>query len=119
MPDRLTAGQALKPDQSITSGNGAFQLILQADGNLVLYATNTHKSLFASNTAGDFAIGQAIMQGDGNFVLYDNSGKSLWASNTATTDTHKTTIDPYVVVQDDGNLVIYATTNFWATNTNT
>ena len=36
--DTLTEGQKLAKGESITSNNGAYKLILQDDGNLVLYA---------------------------------------------------------------------------------
>ena len=39
MGDRLQDGEKLEVGQSLTSANGAYRLILQDDGNLVLYTT--------------------------------------------------------------------------------
>ena len=52
------------------------------------------------------------MQGDGNFVLYHVNNAPAWASNTAGAP------GSFVVMQNDGNLVIYRP-NFpiWASNT--
>ncbi|WP_397601904.1 hypothetical protein [Silvanigrella sp.] len=54
------------------------------------------------------------MQGDGNFVTYNYAGKPTWNSRT---NNHE---GSWVVLQDDGNLVIYAYNSFrpiWASNT--
>ncbi|KAM0953378.1 putative bulb-type lectin domain-containing protein [Dioscorea sansibarensis] len=55
-----------------------------------------------------------IMQSDCNLVLYDN-GNPIWASNTGGLAKHC-----YVILQSDGNLVIYNNNNHpvWASNTN-
>lgn len=86
-------------------------LIMQGDGNLVLYAKGG-PALWASNTWGTVA-NHAIMQGDGNFVVYDANGKPYWSTNTWN---HP---GSYVVLQDDGNLVVYGPNNnpLWASNT--
>ena len=87
------------------------KLILQTDGNLVLY-NKIYQALWASNTVGKDAF-KCIMQADGNLVLYDKSNKPLWASNTFGHPNSR------LVLQDDGNLVIYDENNapVWATNT--
>ncbi|KAJ3499586.1 hypothetical protein NLG97_g201 [Lecanicillium saksenae] len=113
MTSILTTGQALSVDQSLTSPNGRFALTLQADGNLVLHTGST--ALWTSQTAGRYAVQDVIMQGDGNFVMYDNSGHPIWSSGSATQDA----ISPYIQIQDDGNLVVYAIHSLWATNTGT
>jgi hypothetical protein len=107
----LTANQELTANQSLTSCNGDYTLIMQGDGNLVLYQGST--ALWASNTAGT-AADEAIMQGDGNFVVYTSSGSALWASGTAGNP------GAYLVVQNDGNVVVYSASGaaLWATGTN-
>ena len=108
----------LRPDQrlisnrqdSIVSNNGQFKLVMQSDGNLVLYKGGS--ALWASGTDG-LDVESCVMQNDGNLVLYlEGSGRAVWASNTG---------DPgsFLVVQDDSNLVIYKPNHpVWATGTN-
>ncbi len=106
----LTANQQLTANQSVASCNGDYTLIMQGDGNLVLYQGST--ALWASNTPGS-AADEAIMQGDGNFVLYTSSGSPVWASNTAGNS------GAYLEVQNDGNVVIYSASGsvLWSTGT--
>jgi hypothetical protein len=52
------------------------------------------------------------MQGDGNLVMYNAADRPVWASNTAG---H---YDAFLVVQNDGNVVIYdGGRPIWATGT--
>jgi Carbohydrate binding module (family 6) len=106
----LTANVSLTANQSLASCNGEFTLIMQGDGNLVLYQGGT--ALWASGTAGSGA-DEAIMQGDGNFVLYTGSGTPVWASNTAGN------AGAYLDLQGDGNVVIDSASGsaLWSTGT--
>ncbi len=108
--DRLLPGQGLTAGMSITSNSGSFKLILQGDGNLVLYSYG--HAIWATGTDGHHTW-QAVMQADGNFVLYDVHQHPVWASNTAG---HPGSI---LVMQDDTNLVVYAPGNqaVWASDT--
>jgi hypothetical protein len=112
MADRLTANEQLNVNDHLDPPNGTTRLIMQGDGNLVLYNNRNGKALWASNTW-NTPVSHAIMQGDGNFVCYDAAGKAYWGTGTWT--------DPgsYVVLQDDGNLVLYGPNGgaLWATNT--
>jgi hypothetical protein len=69
---RLTEGQKV--------GNSNLNLIMQADGNLVVYANG--QALWASDTMGKCPGCIAQYQGDGNLVLYDNMKKPVWALNS-------------------------------------
>jgi hypothetical protein len=106
----LTANVSLTANQSLASCNGDYSLIMQSDGNLVLYQGST--ALWASNTVGSGA-DEAILQGDGNFVLYTSSGTPVWASNTAGNT------GAYLNVQNDGNVVVYSASGaaLWSTGT--
>ncbi|AWV35185.1 lectin [Paenibacillus odorifer] len=106
--DRLLPGQKLDKGQSIQSSNGLYTLILQQDGNLVIYSQG--KAIWASNTAGR-AVSQAIMQTDGNFVIYGYPN-AVWATGTNGWN------NAYIVMQDDGNLVVYGFKAAWASGTN-
>jgi hypothetical protein len=96
---RLTAGQQLRTGQYLLSNNAQFALVLQSDGNLVLYENGT--ALWASRTSGSGA-NHLAMQDDGNLVLYAG-GTPKWHSGTDGTSSF--------VVQDDGNLVVYRASN--------
>jgi hypothetical protein len=75
----LTRGETLNRGDWIEryTASGVVQLIMQNDGNLVLYLVGV-KPCWATNTSTGT---HAIYQRDGNFVLYGPGG-ALWASNT-------------------------------------
>jgi len=112
MSNSLTATQQLNAGQQLTSANGKARLVMQLDGNLVLYRNDTNAALWASGTNGK-AVSYAIMQNDGNLVCYEASGAPDWASGTNGNS------GAYLVLDDDGNLIIYnaANTAIWASNT--
>ena len=67
--------------------SGHTHLVVQEDGNLVLYnpsnPNNQHeKPVWASNTNGRDNNARLIMQDDGNLVLYCKNRQPLWASGT-------------------------------------
>tara|TARA_Y100000389_G_C17127383_1_gene348494 strand:+ start:67 stop:558 length:492 start_codon:yes stop_codon:yes gene_type:complete len=80
------------------------KLVLQGDGNLVLYDANG-TALWNTGTHGQgVAPYKLVLQGDGNLVLYAANGTVLWH-----TVTHGQGVAPYrLVLQDDHNLVLYA-----------
>ncbi|MGZ6637967.1 MAG: hypothetical protein ACXVII_34470 [Solirubrobacteraceae bacterium] len=111
MADRLAAGDRLNKGDSRTSTNGKVELVMQTDGNLALYRTDTWKALWASNTWGKPTT-HADMQGDGNLVVYGDDGHAYWGSGTSNQP------NAYAVVQDDGNFVIYKNgAALWSTRT--
>lgn len=110
--DRLLPGDRLRPGEGITSSDGRFDLVYQGDGNLVLYrqgtalwASGTHgrsAGMVVMQHDGNFVMYDAnnvplwssegswghdgawlIVQNDGNVVIYTHSGQPLWATNTA------------------------------------
>ncbi|MDH6112728.1 hypothetical protein P3T36_007619 [Kitasatospora sp. MAP12-15] len=103
VPNTINPGGTLA-DGQWTQG-ALTKLIMQADGNLVIYRKSDGVPIWSTqtnNNRGDYA----IMQTDGNLVVYKAGGSSstggaLWDS--------KTYYNPgaYLVMQDDGNLVIY------------
>ncbi|WP_433293673.1 hypothetical protein ACQP2F_31205 [Actinoplanes sp. CA-030573] len=110
--ERLPAGARLASGDELRSGNGRVRLVLQSDGNLVLYRTDDGAALWASGTAAR-PVAYGIMQGDGNLVAYAGDGRPLWASGT---HGHP---GAEALLQDDGNLVVYdaAGRALWATHT--
>ncbi|OQV20712.1 hypothetical protein BV898_05295 [Hypsibius exemplaris] len=110
--EQLQINQKLTPGQSTHSREGRAELILQEDGNLVLYRTADQSALWATNTDGQ-AAREVVMQADGNLVLYDVNGSPLWASDTYGKD------GAQLKIQDDGNLCLYrhGTECVWASQT--
>ena len=108
--DRLQNGEKLEVGQSLTSLNGAYKLILQEDGNLVLYAGA--QAVWSTETNGKDVV-RAEVQTDGNFVLY-TPHDAVWASQT------KGAKDVRLILQDDRNLVLYGFDGpAWSSNTQT
>jgi hypothetical protein len=108
--DTLTEGQKLEKGGSLTSLNGAYTLILQDDGNLVLYARE--QAVWSTDTDGQDVV-RAEVQTDGNFVLY-TPDKPVWHTDT------KGRKDVKLVLQDDRNLVLYTTNGpAWSSKTDT
>lgn len=110
--DRLSAGERLGPDESITSTDGRFTLRYQTDGNLVLYRNTDGRALWDTRPRG--LAGHVIMQSDGNLVMYDSRVvPAVWDSGTYESP------GAFLRVQNDGNVVIWRAggTQAWATNT--
>jgi uncharacterized protein (AIM24 family) len=107
--DTLQQGEQLRNGESLISNNGCFNLVLQSDGNLVLYLRNT--PIWASGTDGKSG-NALVMQGDGNLVLYAENGLATWSSQTQGTNNSR------FIVQNDGNAVVYADSKaVWDTKT--
>ncbi len=110
MGDTLQKGEKLEVGQSLTSNNGAYRLVLQDDGNLVLYAGE--QSVWATATNGQ-DVQRAEVQEDGNFVLY-TADKPVWHSDTQGAENVR------LVLQDDRNLVLYSGDDAkWSSETHT
>lgn len=107
---KMRAGSSIYPGQRIESTDRKRYLVLQKDGNLVLYLNG--KALWATSTNGK-KIKNLVMQSDGNLVLYDTSMRPLWNSGTQGND------NVQLVLQEDTNLVIYRNDMrpLWATYT--
>ena len=82
----------------IYSADQRFFLVMQSDGNLVVY-TSANVALWGAGTNGQPA-NEAVMQTDGNLVLYTPNGVPVWASNTAGNECAQ------LRLENDGNLVI-------------
>jgi nucleoid-associated protein YgaU len=117
--DVLRAGESLGIDQKLTSSNGKYTLIMQGDGNLVLY-TESNTPVWATSTQGSGAV-RASLQDDGNLVLYTKEVErrfrrdvavAVWASQTRGENVR-------LILQDDRNLVIYTSDGreLWASGT--
>jgi hypothetical protein len=99
---------ALKSGQSLFSGDHTTQLVLQTDGNLVVYQVSTGKALWASKTNTNQAK-YLFFQGDGNLVLTKTTDLStvVWASNIYADGGNEANAQYAIyVLQGDGNLVM-------------
>ncbi len=96
--DHLVRGQSLQPGQFLRSQNNAYTLIMQGDGNLVLY-NQASQPLWHTNSHGRPGA-YLIFQTDGNVVLYQGS-TPLFHTNS-----HGTAASLFVV-QNDSNVVLY------------
>jgi hypothetical protein len=112
MTNLLLPGQQLNINDRLMPPTGRTFLIMQSDGNLVLYRVDNGAALFSSNTWGQ-PVTHAVMQDDGNFVCYDANGHAHWATGTNGNP------GAQLLIQDDGNLVVYGPRQIplWASNT--
>lgn len=92
----LKPNERLYAGQSLWSTNSAYRVVMQSDGNFVLYRGSS--AYWASRTQASNAY--VVMQGDGNLVVYNSAGTALWNSGTSNAGSN-------VVMQDDGNFVLY------------
>ncbi len=93
----LPPGGLLYPGQTVFSSNGRYFVVMQTDGNFVMYRTDGVVR-FASYRFGYFT----AMQTDGNLVEYNHANQALWHTSTWGNP------GSYLAVQDDGNLVVYS-----------
>ena len=102
MTNQLQPGQELQANQQLNANNGRAFLIMQGDGNFVLYEVHKGQNIpvWASGTNGSGAV-KAIMRNDGCLVVCKANGQEVWSSGTAGND------GAYLILQDDGNAVIY------------
>jgi hypothetical protein len=63
----LQPGQSFHVNTPLYSDDGVFRVVLQRDGNLVVY-DNHNKALWASGTNGK-TVSRCTMQTDGNLVI--------------------------------------------------
>ncbi|MGE7388185.1 trypsin-like serine protease [Streptomyces sp. NPDC004126] len=108
-PVVVPSGQTIPSGETFVSENA--KLVMQADGNLVLYhrtgGEGKGAALWASGTHGN-AGAFARMQTDGNLVIYkkgtagNDPGGALWSSGTYGKDGAR------LELQADANLVVYA-----------
>ncbi|MFI6763768.1 trypsin-like serine protease [Micromonospora sp. NPDC050417] len=93
----------------LTSPNDHFSLLLQSDGNLVLYVDSI--PIWATGTVNGARLAN---QPDGNVVLYAADGAAVWS--TGTFGNGPSTLR----LHDDGNLVLYRNSDLapiWSSGT--
>lgn len=101
-PNTLDAGRGLIIQSSLKSPSLAYSLILQDDGNLVLYSGTNAVWYTQTNTK---VAAHLVMQGDGNLVLYGPASEVLWHAGTNGNPGAR------LVLENTGKVVIYSSTN--------
>lgn len=106
MADTLGAGESLSVGNSLQSQDRRFSLVLEGDGNLVLYQgpPSIESAIWSTQTGGIDVLWRPtrlVMQEDGNLVLYSNFDIPAWDSTSSGARGAR------LVLKDDGNLVIY------------
>ena len=116
--DKLVRGQKMFGGSCLVSFNNLYAACFQTDGNFVVYKAYTAGSfsenvpaLWSSNTCticgGSPIAGKGYyleFNTDGNVYIKDDHGQPLWASMT---NNKGATSSAMMIMQDDGNLVIY------------
>ena len=117
-PSQLPTG-LVEPGACLVSPNQQYELIMQTDGNLVLYYQTSGSPEWASGTENN--PGAFFRVQDNGYMAVLNSANSvqLWAPGEPWVGS---TVNPVLVVQDDGNVVLYNVQSasvavLWATNT--
>lgn len=121
MNDRLLVGQKLTNGQKLVSPNQRFELVMQNDGNVVLYdKVPVIKALWSTKTSkhGSGHDYTFVLQPDRHIVLYKGvciPANHIWASRTNKAGYRSIEL----VLKDDGNLEGHTSEGmFWQTKTN-
>jgi hypothetical protein len=108
-PNVLRAGDALRSGESMYSANLKYQLVMQPDGNLVVYGPT--RAIWASGTYGSPGNWLAL-QTEGNLVIY--TAKNVAVFNTATNGGAGTQLvlanDSWLVLTSGGSPIWSAST---------
>lgn len=109
----LSAGERLSPGQGLVSTNGLLRLVMQTDGNLVLYAPGG-SARWHTHTYGNPGA-WAQFNWDGNLVVYGPGAVPLWNSFAAGGAKGGNLLE----LRNDGDLVQRNAAGYvtWRTNT--
>lgn len=99
--ERLAPGMELIAGQAVRSGNGAYLLRMQPDGEAVQTTGTT--VLWSSQTAGNPGA-SLTMQRDGDLVVHSARRAPLWSTRTSGNP------GAYLEVDDDGSLAVLSAT---------
>jgi hypothetical protein len=123
-PSAITGGApvSIGPGGCLISPNQQYELIMQTDGNLVLYYQTSATPLWSTNTANNPGA-YFSLPGSGAMAVYNTARFALWLPPAGEPWVGDSPLDTRFVVQDDGNVVLYDTKigdvhALWATNTN-
>lgn len=103
----LASGAELHVEDRVKSCNDKFELVYQADGNIVLY--DDKGPIFATSTYGH-PVDHAAMQADGDFVVLGPEGQRWFASGTAGFP------GAFLWIHDDGHITVNTDVEHWRGN---
>jgi hypothetical protein len=106
---RLDSGSELQVGDELVSRNGWVRLVLEPNGDLVLYRTQVQRRLWSSGTTG---VDRVRMEANGDLVAASAQG-TQWHSDTDGNP------GAHAVLGDDGNFAVYDTLEnpLWSTGT--
>jgi len=96
--DLLPQGTTLYSGDHLVSWDGRFNLVMQDDGNFVIYKKNVG-AVWSTGTSGNPGA-RIVLQGDGNLVVYRTNNTAAWASGTFGC------CGWHAIMHNDGNFVI-------------
>jgi exopolysaccharide biosynthesis protein len=108
----IRAGSHLYPSYGLTSRNRCFNFVMKNDGNLVVYNNNTRTEIWNAGISDNPNISKTTLKRNGKLVVSTSNNAEVWSSGKVNNDA------PYLILQDDGNLVIYSNRRavVWATD---
>jgi hypothetical protein len=104
----MRPGQALLAGQTLMSCDAQRMLVMQGDGNLVLY-NSSYQPLWHACTNGTSG-NVAVMQADGNLVVYDANHWPVWSSGTWNNPGASLSLDDATVRATNGAVLWSAST---------
>ncbi|EFJ37163.1 hypothetical protein SELMODRAFT_403316 [Selaginella moellendorffii] len=111
----LYCGQVLGTDKSLTSNNGACFVCMQGDGNMCLYPSAKPDSAHCLWASGSWHKGfDCLVTPNGQLVVRSKFGEAVYTSpGHFPEDIYK------LVVENDGDMVLYSSKDVpvWHTNT--
>lgn len=124
--DRLQEGgvKFMSPGDRMYSGNRAYYLQFTIQGDLEIRRTSDNVRIWNAGVSAPYPLHAALQTQWGNFVLWamtkedlTGAGYDYWETPTRTLWMQGGT-PPYLVMQNDGNLVLYTKNNVaaWASN---
>lgn len=100
----LAGGRELAPGAALPTPGGQYRLVMQRDGNLVVYTG--HEVVWQSATNGHKGA-HAVMKRDGEFAVVTPGGREVFSTGT----TGRT--GAYLALQRDGNVVVRTRHSVW------
>ena len=110
----ISSGKSMKVNDRINSPDGKHYLVMQSDGNVVIYTTKNNNPIWATDTYGSGNGCHFDMQEDGHLVLYNAYNEAIWASGTHVSRDSKYAQKAWkpvkFVFENGGHLVLYSDT---------